>query len=68
MTRAEKIKDLRKRHNLTQKKLAESLYGIKQDSVINWENNRRNCPDIVWWAIKLTWDQIDLWEERKKRK
>ena len=65
---AEEIVDLRERHNLTQKKLAESLYGINKDSVSNWETGYRNCPAIVWWAMNLTWDHVDIWEEEQKRK
>lgn len=57
------IKDLRKRHNLTQEKLAESLYGIKLETLRSWEKGQRNCPSIVWWAMVLTWDKRDLWEE-----
>jgi len=59
----EKIKDLRKRHRLTQAKLAESLYGIKKERIADWETGRRSMPKIVWWAMVLTWDRIDLWEE-----
>ncbi len=63
------IRDLRKRHGLTQKKLAESLYHIKEITVRSWEregNNRRGCPDIIWWAMVLTWDKVDLWAEENK--
>ncbi len=60
---AQMIKDLRKRHNLTQQRLADSLYGIKVSTVANWEAGRRNCPPIIWWAMVLTWDQRDLWLE-----
>ena len=69
MSRAEDIKDLRRRHHITQKQLADSLYGIKFERIADWESinpktgkPRRNCPDIVWWAMKLTWDKVDLWE------
>ena len=41
------IKDLRKRHNLTQEKLADSLYGIKLETLRSWEKGQRNCPSIV---------------------
>lgn len=41
------IKDLRKRHGITQQKLADSLYGVSVESVVNWENDRRNCPPIT---------------------
>ena len=57
------IKDLRKRHRLRQKDLADSLYGIKYDRIPDWETGRRKCPSIVWWAMVLTWDKKDLWEE-----
>lgn len=61
--RAEEIKDLRRRHHLTQKQLADSLYHIKEERISDWELGRRNCPDIIWWAMVLTHDHIDLWEE-----
>ena len=57
------IKNLRRRHKITQKQLADSLYGIKKDRVVDWECDRRVCQPIVWWAMKLTWDKVDLWEE-----
>lgn len=60
MDRAERIKRLRKRHNLTQVKLAKSLYGVSEQSVANWESGRRGCPDILWWAMKLIWDKVDI--------
>ena len=63
----EYIKDLRKRHGLTQKKLADSLFYVRKDSISNWETGYRNCPAVVWWAMKLTWDHVDLWEEEQKR-
>lgn len=59
--RSYEIRALRRRHNLTQEQLAASLYGIKVESVVNWERDRRNCKPIVWWAMVLTWDKIDLW-------
>ena len=59
----EKIKDLRKRHGITQKQLAESLYGIKVNRVADWESGRRNCQPIVWWAMVLIWDKKDLTDE-----
>ena len=65
MSRAEDIKDLRRRHHITQKQLADSLYGIKFERIADWETGRRNMPDIVWWACKLTWDKVDLWEEEE---
>lgn len=58
---SEDIKELRMRHRLTQKKLAESLYGIKADQVANWESGRRNCQPITWWAMKIIWDKEDIW-------
>lgn len=62
----QQIKDFRKQHrNLTQQKLADSLYGVTVQSIQAWENGRRNCPPIVWWAMLLTWDDIDLWREGK---
>ena len=65
MTRAEEIKALRKRHGITQEKLADSLYHIKPKRIADWESGRRNCPDIVWWAMVLTWDKRDLWAEER---
>lgn len=62
------IRDLRRRHNLTQQALADSLYGIKKGRVVDWECDRRNCPPITWWAMVLTWDKRDLWVEENKGK
>ena len=59
----EEIKDLRLRHRITRNQLADSLYGIKRERILDWEVGRRNMPPIVWWACKLTWDHIDLWVE-----
>jgi DNA-binding XRE family transcriptional regulator len=59
----EQILDLRKRHHITQNQLADSLYGIKRERIGDWESGRRACPSIIWWAILLTWDKRDLWEE-----
>ena len=58
----EDIKDLRRRHRITQKQLAESLFHITTQAVASWESGRRNCPPIIWWAMRLTWDKIDEWE------
>ena len=62
----EEIRELRARHKLTQDKLADSLYGIKRARVPDWESSRRTCPPITWWAMKLTWDGIDLWNEESE--
>jgi len=59
----EEIRELRARHKLTQDKLADSLYGIKRARVPDWEAGRRTCPPIIWWAMKLTWDKEDIWNE-----
>ena len=59
------IQDLRKRHKITQQKLADSLYGVEVHSIQNWEGGRRNCPAIIWWAMVLTWDKVDLWVEEQ---
>jgi len=59
----EDILDLRRRHHITQKQLANSLYEIKEPRIADWERGRRNCPSIVWWAMLLTWDKRDLWVE-----
>ena len=59
------IKELRKRHGITQKELAYSLYGITTENVQSWESGRRNCTPIVWWAMVLTWDKVDLWKDGK---
>ena len=56
----EEIRALRARHELTQSKLADSLYHITVKAVQEWEAGRRNCPPIIWWAMKLTWDKVDL--------
>lgn len=63
MSRREEIKDLRARHRITQKQLAESLYGVSEQSVASWESGRRGCPDIIFWVMKMIWDDIDLREE-----
>ena len=60
--KSEEIKQLRERHGLTQNQLADSLYGIKRERIADWENGRRDCPPIIWWAMVLTWDKVDLWE------
>lgn len=57
------VKDLRMRHKISRRKLAESLYGVKEERIMDWELGRRGCPAIVWWAMTLTWDKRDLWEE-----
>ncbi len=58
----EMIKDLRKKHHITQDQLADSLYDIKRPRVADWESGRRNMPGIIWWIIKLMYDEIDLRE------
>lgn len=63
----QQIRDLRTRHRLSQEKLAESLYHIKATNIAHWENGRRNCQPIVWWAMVLTWDKKDLWAEERER-
>lgn len=59
----EQIRDLRTRNHITQDELADSLYGIKRARIGDWEAGRRRMPIIVWWACKLTWDKVDLWNE-----
>jgi len=59
----EEIKDLRRRNKLTQHQLADSLYGVKRERIADWETGRRQCPPITWWAMVLTWDSRDLWQE-----
>jgi predicted transcriptional regulator len=59
------IKALRRRHKITQWQLADSLYGVKRARISDWETGRRDCPPIVWWAMVLTWDKVDLWEEEQ---
>lgn len=60
------IKDLRKRHGITQRQLCDSLYGIKYDRISDWERGWRLMPPIVWWACCLIWDKKDLWEDLHK--
>jgi len=62
-TPSEEIKDLRRRNKLTQNQLADSLYGIRRERIPEWEAGRRTCPEITWWAMCLTWDGRDLWQE-----
>ena len=57
---------LRRRHNLTQQQLADSLYGVKRVTVADWEIDRRKCGPMSWWAIVLIWDKIDLWSDEDK--
>ena len=57
------IKDLRMRHKITREELARSLYETKPGRIMDWELGRRRCPPITWWAMVLTWDKRDLWEE-----
>ena len=59
----EGIRDLRRRHGITQQQLADSLYGVKVQSVASWESGRRGCPPIIYWVIKMIWDNADLREE-----
>lgn len=59
----EQIRDLRRRHHITQHQLADSLYGIKRDRVGDWEAGRRGCPAHIWWSMLLIWDKRDLWVE-----
>jgi transcriptional regulator with XRE-family HTH domain len=40
------IKDLRKKHDLTQHQLAD-LTGIPFRTIQNWEGGQRKCPDYV---------------------
>lgn len=58
---AEDIVSLRKRHGITQKRLAESLYDIKYARIPDWESGRRSCPPIIFWGMVLTWDKIDIY-------
>ena len=64
----EMIKELRKRHHITQQKLAASLFHINRERITDWESGRRNCPPIIWWAIKITWDKIDIWGKDERNK
>ena len=59
------IRELRKRHGISREELARSLYHIKVSRIIDWELDRRKCPPIIWWAMRVTWDQVDLWEEEQ---
>ena len=59
----EDIVALRLKHGITQQKLADSLYGVSVNTVSSWEAGHRNCPPLTWWAIRLTWDGVDLWNE-----
>lgn len=73
MTIGEKIKELRKKHNITQEKLAEQL-NVSYQAVSKWENNVAN-PDfslIVPLAklFKVTTDELlgfDLSEEEARK-
>lgn len=74
MTIGEKIKELRKKHGITQEKLAEQL-NVSYQAVSKWENNVAN-PDfslIVPLAklFKVTTDELlgfDLSEQDKRKK
>lgn len=50
------IKNLRKKNNLTQKKLAEEL-GVTYQAVSKWENGK-NIPDIE--ILKLICDKYNV--------
>lgn len=64
--RSYEIRALRARHKLTRDQLALSLYDVKHGRIVDWENDRRSCPPMIWWAMVLTWDKIDLWAEEDK--
>ena len=57
----EMIKDIRNRHRISQVKLAESLFHVKEKRISDWECGKRNCPAIIYWAMKMTWDHEDIW-------
>lgn len=60
------VKELRKRHHITQQQLADSLYGVKVERIHDWERegpNGRNCPPLTWWVMKALWDEVDLRDE-----
>ena len=62
VVKAEDIKAIRKRHSLTQAKLAEAIYDCSTRKIGSWEIGARNCPAIYLWAIVLTFDKIDLYD------
>ncbi len=62
------ILHLRQRHNITQKQLAASLYGdIDAKRISGWENNRRGCRPLTFWAMVLIWDKVDLWDRKQEK-
>lgn len=56
----EDLKNLRERHDLTQNELADSLYGVRRESLPAWEQGRRNCPPSIFWQMVTVWDEMDL--------
>lgn len=57
---------LRRRHKISRKELAESLYGIEPGTIQSYELGRRRCHPLTWWAMVLTWDKIDLWADEEE--
>jgi DNA-binding XRE family transcriptional regulator len=55
-----KVKDLRERHGITQRELADSLYHVRRARISDWESGRRGIPPIIWWAMVLIWDHKDI--------
>ncbi len=62
------IRALRERHHLTQRGLADSLYGVKRERITDWETGRRDCPDLVAWAMILTWDGLNIMSQEDLNK
>ena len=63
--RPNEIRQLRIRHGLTQRNLADSLYGVKRERVTDWETGRRDYPALVAWAMILEWDKLDIREPKQ---
>jgi transcriptional regulator with XRE-family HTH domain len=65
--RGYEVRALRRRHGLTQKQLAESMYEVSEKSVRDYENGRRHCSAMNWWAMVLTHDKLDLWVPQQEK-
>jgi DNA-binding XRE family transcriptional regulator len=59
------IVNLRRKHKISQATLADSLYGVRRSKLSDWETGKHKCPPMAWWAMVLTWDKRDLWEEER---
>lgn len=57
---SKQFRELKERHGLTYVTMSDPLYGVSKRSIQNWANGRRECPPLVWWALVLHFDGVDL--------